>query len=308
MTPTPLDKRRLGRTGLMVSPLSLGGAHLGETPDSVSDDLAVRTVHAALHAGLNLIDTAPMYGDSQRRIGLALRDWLGGDHRREDLVLSTKTGRDPQGGRHYSAAETHRSVHESLRLLQTPYLDIVLVHDPDDPAPVFDPGGTLEALSELKAEGLIRAIGVGVRSHDFHRRCIRSGAFDVCLTFCDYNLLDQSAADSLLDEAAAHDVGLLNGAAVMLGLLGGGDPRLAHSHLATPERVERATDLWQWARSGGVSLEALNLQLCLRETRLASTLVGVADPEELHRDLQAIAEPIPDEVWTELSERFGIHV
>lgn len=301
-----LAKRRLGRTGLQVSPLSLGGAHLGETADGFSDDLAIRTVHEALEAGINYLDTAPMYGDSQRRIGLALQEWLGGNRRRQDLVLSTKTGRDPEGGRHYSAEDTRRSVRESLRLLLTPYLDIMLVHDPDDPEVVFGEGGTLEALLELKAEGLVRAIGVGVRSHEFHRLCIESGHFDVCLTFCDYNLLDQSAADWLLDEAAQHDVGLVNAAAVMLGLLGGGDPRLAKSHLATPERVQRAHELWRWAQSRGVSVNALNLQLCLKEPRIASTLAGVADPEELRRDLEGIAEPIPDEVWGELRERFGI--
>lgn len=290
----------------MVSPLSLGGAHLGETAEGFSDELAVRTVREALAAGINLIDTAPMYGDSRRRIGLALQEWFAEGHARDEVVLSTKTGRDPRGGRHYSAGETRQSVGESLRLLQTPYLDIVLVHDPDDPAAVFDAGGTLEALLELKAEGLVHAIGVGVRSHDFHRRCIRSGLFDVCLTFCDYNLLDQSAAEGLLDEAAAYDVGVLNGAAVMLGLLGGSDPRLNTTYLATPERASRAYDLWRWAQSKGVSIEALNLQLCLKEPRIASTLVGVADPDELRRDLAAVAEPVADEVWVELRERFGV--
>ncbi|MBU0609359.1 MAG: aldo/keto reductase, partial [Armatimonadetes bacterium] len=162
------------------------------------------------------------------------------------------------------------------------------------------------ALLALKQEGLVRAVGVGVRSHDFHRRCILSGDFDVSLTFCDYNLLDQSAADDLLDLAAAHDVGLVNAAAVMLGLLGGGDPRLARSHLATEDRVRRAYELWQWAASKGVSLSALNLQLCLRELRLASTLVGAADPEELHADLQALQEPVQAAVWAELGERFGV--
>lgn len=303
-----LAPRRLGRTELRVSPLSLGGAHLGETAEGFDDALAVRTVHAALAAGINYLDTAPMYGESQRRIGLALREWFAAGGRREDLVLSTKTGRDPQGGRHYSAEATRRSVAHSLQLLGVSYLDIVLVHDPDDAEAVFGAGGTLEALLALKGEGLVRAIGVGVHSHDFHRRCILSGSFDVCLTFCDYNLLDRSAAEGLFAVAAAHDVGLINAAAVMLGLLGGGDPRLAKSHLATADRVRRAYDLWRWAATRGISLAALNLQLCLRETHLATTLVGAADPEELQRDLQAVQEPIPDAVWAELGERFGVRI
>lgn len=303
-----LAKRRLGRTELQVTPLGLGGAHLGRTPEGFDDALAVRTVHAALDAGINLIDTAPMYGESQRRIGLALREWFGGGGRREDLVLSTKTGRDPQGGRHYSAEETRRSVERSLELLGVAYLDIVLVHDPDDPAPVFDAHGTLPALEQMREEGLLRFIGVGVRSHDFHRLCIESGRSDVCLTFCDYNLLDQSAAEGVLAPAAERDVGVLNGAAVMLGLLGGGDPRLVTSSLATEERVRRATELWQWAAGRGISLAALNLQFCLRERRITSTLVGVANPDELHTDLRALQEPVGDEAWAELADRFGVPV
>lgn len=305
---TALAKRRLGRTELRVTPLGLGGAHLGRTPAGFDDALAVRTVHAALDAGINLIDTAPMYGESQRRIGLALREWFGSGGRREDLVLSTKTGRDPQGGRHYSAEETRRSVARSLELLGVAYLDIVLVHDPDDPAPVFDAQGTLPALEQMRDEGLLRFIGVGVRSHDFHRLCIESGRFDVCLTFCDYNLLDQSAAQGVLAPAAARDVGVFNGAAVMLGLLGGGDPRLVTSSLATEERVRRATELWRWAAERGLSLAALNLQFCLRERRIASTLVGVANPDELRTDLRALQEPIGDEAWAELADRFGVQV
>jgi len=305
---TGLAKRRLGRTELRVSPLGLGGAHLGRTPDGFDDALAVRTVLEALRSGINLIDTAPMYGDSQRRIGLALREWFAGGGQREEVVLSTKTGRDPQGGRHYSADDTRRSVKRSLELLGVPYLDIVLVHDPDDPAPVFDAQGTLPALEQMREEGLLRAIGVGVRSQEFHRLCIESGCFDVCLTFCDYNLLDQSAATGVLEPAATHDVGVLNGAAVMLGLLGGGDPRGTTSHLATEERVRRATELWQWAEARGITLPALNLQFCLREPRIASTLVGVADPQELAIDLRTLEEPIGDEIWAELAQRFGIRV
>lgn len=153
---------------------------------------------------------------------------------------------------------------------------------------------------------LLRYLGVGVRSHDFHRLCIESGRFDLCLTFCDYNLLDQSAAAGVLVPAAARDVGVLNGAAVMLGLLGGGDPRLVTSSLATENRVRRATELRQWAGERGIGLAALNLQFCLRERRITSTLVGVANPDELRTDLRALEEPIDEEIWDELAERFGI--
>jgi len=304
MTPLALTKRELGHTGLHVTPLGLGGAHLGWTPEGYSDELAAATVHRAFELGVNLIDTSPMYGESQRRIGLALEGWYGAGGRREDIVISTKTGRSSDGASDYSAEGTRRSVQESLRLLRTDYLDILLVHDPVELSPVLGPGGALEALKELKDEGVIRAIGLGVRSHELHQRCIETGDFEVSLTHCDYNLVEQSAAEGVLAPAAAHDVGVLNGAAVLLGLLGGRDPREVAPRLgafATAERVERACALWDWAQARGVNLLALNLQFCMREPRITSTLVGASNPAEIEADLAAVSESIPEDIWRELS-------
>ncbi len=148
----------------------------------------------------------------------------------------------------------------------------------------------MEALKELKDEGVIRAIGLGVRSHELHQRCIETGDFEVSLTHCDYNLVEQSAAEGVLAPAAAHGVGVLNGAAVLLGLLGGRDPREVAPRLgafATAERVERACALWDWAQARGVNLLALNLQFCMREPRITSTLVGASNPAEIEADLAA---------------------
>ena len=305
MTNTALPRRRLGRTNFHVTPIGLGGAHLGRTPDGFSDKLAAATVHRALELGVNLIDTAPLYGESQRRIGLALAEWYRQGGRREDLFISTKTGRSAGGGKDYSADATRRSVEESLRLLRTDYLDILLVHDPNDLAPVLGPVGALQALQKLKDEGVIRAIGLGVRSHEFHRRCIETGEFDVSLTFCDYNLIDQGAAQGVLETSASHDVGVLNGTAVMLGLLSGRDPRKTTLQ-GRDQQTQRAYELWKWSQSQGVNLLALNLQFCMREQRIASTLVGAANPAEIEADVAALSDEIPDEIWEDLCERFGV--
>jgi len=306
VTASGLTRNRLGRTGFYVTALGLGGAHLGRTPGGYSDELAVATVHRALELGVNLIDTSPMYGESQRRIGMALDEWYSSGGRRQDIIISTKTGRASDGAKDYSADGTRRSVEQSLGLLRTDYLDIMLVHDPDDLSPVLGPGGALEALQELKAQGVVRAIGLGVRSHELHRRCIETGDFEVSLTHCDYNLVEQSAAVGVLTPAAAHDVGVLNGAAVLLGLLSGRDPREIAPQLrsfATEERMLRACALWDWAQARGVSLLALNLQFCMRESRIASTLAGASSPEEIETDVAAVSEGIPEDVWQELHDR-----
>ena len=302
MTDSPLPKRRLGRTGFEVTALGLGGAHLGRTPDGLDDDLAIATVHRALELGINLIDTAPMYWESERRVGLALEAWYGRGGRRRDLFLSTKTGRTEDGVKYYSRDETLRSVEESLRLLRTDYLDVVQVHDPAELSVVLEPGGALEALLELKQQGVVRAIGLGARPHEFHRRCIETGAFDVVQTFLDYNLVRQTAAEGVLVTAAEHDVGVFNGAAVILGLLSGRDPRQFPTRAETP----RAIELWQWAQERDVDLLALNLQFCLSETRITATTVGCANPEQVEADVAALSQHIPDGVLQGLPEFLGI--
>jgi len=289
---------------MLVSPIGLGGAHLGRVSGERFDERqAVATVHRALELGVNLIDTSPMYGPSEQFVGIALREWQAAGGRREHLVISSKSGFVERGVMDYSGEWTRRSVERSLVRLGTDYLDVALVHDPPDLDAVFAPGGVLEALEEMKAAGMIRAIGLGVRNQPLHLRAIDSGRFDVSLTHCDFNLIDWSAADELLPSAAAHDVGVLNGAAVMLGLLSGDDPRLAAQSLggfASPQRMARAIALWEWAQERELSLLAVNLQLCLREQRIASTLVGARNPAEIEADIAAVTAELPADTWDDL--------
>src|SRR4051812_26346361 len=87
-----MTKRTLGRSGLRVTPIGLGGAWLGMTVYGFDDAIAEKAVHRALNSGINLIDTSPLYGGSERRIGLALQSWYGASSKRSDFILSTKTG------------------------------------------------------------------------------------------------------------------------------------------------------------------------------------------------------------------------
>lgn len=300
-----LPKRRLGRTGMRVSPIGLGGAHLGRTADGFDERQAIATVHRALELGVNLIDTSPMYGPSEDFIGTALREWQQAGGAREDLIISTKTGFVEPGLMDYTGGWTRRSVARSLKRLGCEWIDVLLVHDPRIPEHIFTPGQVLDALEAIKQSGAIRAIGLGVRNQPLHRQCIRSGRFDVSLTHCDYNLLNRSAGKGVLPVAQEHDVGVLNGAAVMLGLLGGEDPRTVRLPLprfATKARMRRAAALWDWAQARGVSLLAVNLQFCLREERIASTLVGACDPAQLEADLAATTAELPEDLWPELAD------
>jgi aryl-alcohol dehydrogenase-like predicted oxidoreductase len=316
MQPPTWQKRRLGRTGFSVTPIGIGGAYLGHTADGQPDErVAIDTVLRGLELGLNVIDTSPKYlgGESERLIGLALQEWYARGGKREDLILSTKTGSRVHP-HVFTYDHTMESVATSLELLQTDYFDVLLVHDPQDIEPVFAPDGALAALKALKAQGTIRAIGLGCRPHAFHQRCIESGEFDVSLTFGDYNLARQSAAEGVLAPAAAHDVGVYNATVNMGGLLSGRDPLQVIAERGgrgwargrPDETVQRAHAVWQWAQARGIGMLALNLQYCMREPRVASTLIGFSRPSRVDEDVAACLEPIGDEVWQELYEEFGL--
>ena len=119
------------------------------------------------------------------------------------MYLQAKVGTHPERRKDFSADGTRWSVTNSLKDMQTDYLDAVLIHDPLDMKSVLDKGRALDTLLEMKDEGFIRHIGAGVRSHDFHKQLIETGHIDIILTFLDYTLLSQSVAQTTLPSAHA---------------------------------------------------------------------------------------------------------
>ena len=284
-----LPRRRLGRTGLEVTALSMGGAGIGRS--DVTDDEAVGAVHRAIDLGINYLDTSPLYGESERRVGLAL---AGGW--REKIFLATKTGTHPQWRGDYSAAGTRRSVENSLRLLGTDYLDVCLVHDPRGMEPVIAKDGAFDELQCMREEGLLRFIGLGVREHNFHRLAIETGVVDVILTFLDYTLISQTAAESLLPLAAEHDIGVINGSPIAMGWLSGVEP---YANAGTPEG-QKAHQLWKWAEGNNLSLLNLAIQFCLRQPLIHMNLTGSKDAAEVEQNFVAATTPVPEEIWGKL--------
>ena len=284
-----LPKRRLGRTELQVTSLSLGGARIGGS--NVTDDEAIETVRRAITLGINYLDTSPLYGESERKIGLALADgW------REKVYLATKTGTHPKWRGDYSASGTRRSVENSLRLLGTDYLDVCLVHDPSNMDPVIAKDGALDTLQRMREEGLIKFIGLGVRQHEFHKIAIETGIIDVILTYLDYTLLSQTADDWLLSFANENDIGVINGSPIAAGLLSDLEPNVDER----PPEGEIAHKLWQWANDNNLSLLNLAIQFCLRQPLIATNLSGSKNVTEVEQNIAAAATPISDEVWEQL--------
>lgn len=308
------ERRRLGRTGLQVPVLGIGGAQLGRRDGRHDERLGVDTVLAALEAGIDLIDTSAAYigGESERYIGIALQEWYRRGNRREDLIIESKAG-SRQRPHDYSHDAIMASTELSLRALQTDYLDVMLVHDPEEIEPVLAPHAARDALLRLKEQGVIRHLGLGCRPHAHHRACIATGDFEVSLTFRDHNLIERSALAGVLEPAVVADVGVFNASIMLNGLLGGEDPIAVAARAAdvAPDRVEmtaelrRAKRMYDWCAARGLDLHVLNLHFCLRETRFASVLLGFSTPERVAQNVAAYRQEVDPAVWDELDHDFA---
>lgn len=156
-----MNKRKLGNTGLSVSEIGFGSWQLGNTKEwkGSTDKEAIKLVHKAIEMGCNFFDTAPNYsgGKSEELLGKALKG------KRDEVVISTKFGHFADGTTDYDPLLLRKSVENSLRLLQTDYVDSVLLHNP--PFEMLNGNSKhFQILEELKAEGKIKAYGASVDS------------------------------------------------------------------------------------------------------------------------------------------------
>lgn len=304
-----LDPRPLGLTGLSITPMCVGGSEFGNMPAAfgydVPEELALKTLRVVLEGPLNFLDTAANYGDgeSERRIGLALRERGGLP---QGFVLATKADRQ-RGTNDFSADQVRRSVERSLGLLGLDRLQLVYLHDPEFARQSFEqisaPGGAVEGLHRMKSEGVIDHVGIASGPTDLLVRYVETGQFEVVLSHNRYTLLNREA-DPLWDVAARRGVGTVNAAAYGGGMLSKG-PEAVQRYMyrpAAPELLERARRLAAACARYEVPLAAAALQFSLREPRITSTIVGFSRPERVQETLRLANQSIPEVLWKTLDE------
>src|SRR5664279_4230773 len=232
---TSLPTRQLGSTSLQLTEIGFGAASLGNLYRVTTDDEALNAVACAWERGVRYFDTAPHYG-----LGLSevrLRQALAG-YPRDEYILSTKVGRLLERNPHPTPLDTEgfqvpgdlrriwdfsrdgvrRSLDDSLLRLGTDHVEIVYAHDPDQ----FREGAAreaLEALAELRAQGVVRAIGVGTNAVDELPELFRDGLVDVVMLAGRYTLLEQGGLRSALEPALAAGVSIVAVGVFNTGLL-----------------------------------------------------------------------------------------
>ncbi|MEJ3750036.1 aldo/keto reductase [Actinomycetes bacterium KLBMP 9797] len=299
-------RRALGRTGLAVTPVCVGGSPLGSMPEvfgyDVSGEQGTATALAALTGPFNFLDTAAGYsdGESERRIGEALRR-VGGVP--DGFVLATKVDRDFSTG-DFSGDQVRRSAEGSLERLGLDTLPLVYLHDPEHIsfAEGVAPGGPVEALIDLRDQGVIEHLGVAGGPVDLMAQYLRTGVFEALITHNRWTLVDRSAGD-LIDEAVSLGVGVVNGAPFGGGVLAKGTAvvsKYAYRE-ASDEVLRRIRAMEEACAAHGVPIAAAALQFSLRDPRITSTIVGISRPERVAATATMANWPIPDDLWAQLA-------
>jgi aryl-alcohol dehydrogenase-like predicted oxidoreductase len=199
-------RRQLGRTGLSVSPIGLGTTKLGRNTDVryptsfalPSTDQVAALLGSAAQLGVNLIDTAPAYGESEQRLGRLV------ENHRDQIVLCTKCGEQYVNGQSiydFSRAAIVASAEESLRRLRTDYLDLLLLHSNGRDVEILTQTDALEGLAQLKQSGKIRAAGISAKSE----AGILEASHSLDVVMAPFSQKEANLAAALAD---AHDRGV----------------------------------------------------------------------------------------------------
>lgn len=321
-----MEHRQRGRVPAL-SEIGLGAAQLGNLYREIDDETARMTVDAAWDAGIRYFDTAPHYGLglSERRLGEALAS-----RPRSEFVLSTKVGRllveDPAGRRvpdddgfavtsslrrrwDFSRDGILRSVEASLRRLRTDRLDIVYLHDPDDH---WDAAATtgVDALIELRDQGVVSAIGAGMNQSAMLAAFVRRCDVDIMMVAGRYTLLDQSAAADLLPAAAERGVAVVAAAIYNSGLLSSERPRdgARFDYQDAPvELIARANAMADLCEERGTTLPAAAVAFPLRSPLVTSVVVGMHGTGQVASTIDRYHAAPPPELWEQLATSGLIH-
>jgi D-threo-aldose 1-dehydrogenase len=302
---------------LRLGGLSLGCAQLGNLYRAIDDEQALATVDAAWQRGIRYFDTAPHYGLglSERRLGAALAG-----RPRDEFVVSTKLGRllEPVGvvaGRDddgYDVPATHRrvwdfsrdgilrSLEASLERLGLDHVDIVYLHDPDDFRDAVY-ATAYPALEELRAQGVVAAIGAGMNQSALLAELARNTEMDLVMLAGRYTLLEQPALDDLLPVCAQRGIGVVAAGAFNSGLLARDEPAGHYDYDdAPPDLVARARRIAAVCRAHGTTLPAAALAFPRAHPAVLSVCVGARSPEQVERNADLYTDGVPGSLWEEL--------
>ncbi len=303
-----MKTRVLGRTGLEVSELALGGLFVSSVGGEFEQGR--RAILKAVELGVNYIDTAPGYANSEAVIGQVLPEI------EQPLILSTKLGGRPQPFKPQDRDSLMASIEESLRLLGRDRIDILMIHEPDRPGQydwwpnLNQPGAdayvapVIEVLEDLKRQGIIHYTGLGGTSAYEIVPIMKTGKFDVVLTAFNYSLLWREAEIAVLPTAKEMDMGVVIGSPLQQGALARRYEEVATgARWLSPPRQAQFQALYAFADELNMPLPELALRFVISNPDVGCVLMGARSEQEVIQNVAAVeAGPLSADVLQRLGE------
>lgn len=325
----PDIKVKFGRVDLEVTPFGFGTAPIGNIFREIDEATSDAMIQEAWAQGVRYFDTAPMYGHglSELRAGHSLR-WKN----RDDFVLSSKVGRILKPARKadidyapwtnagrftmhfdYSYDGTMRSFEDSLQRLNIERMDICFIHDIDvftrgaDQPEVFKQAmdGAWKALSDLRDQGVVKAIGVGVNEWEVCHAALQQRDFDCFLLAGRYTLLEQDALNEFLPLCEERGAAVVVGGGFNSGILATGAKEGAkYNYAPAPDDImTKVRRIEAVCAEHDVPLPAAALQFVVAHPAVPTFMAGTRTVEQLQQNLHWFSHPIPDQFWTDLKAK-----
>lgn len=282
-----MEIRKCGRTDLELSRLSLGCLYLSALGTGELED-AKEAMYYALNKGVNFIDTAPSYQDSEQVLGQALKDYDG-----KMPMISTKIGMPPPFNPQ-SRQDILNSVEKSMSDIGCDVIDLLYIHEPERKGQMewftdynTYSGPVLEALEEMKQKGWVKWIGVGGTTAHEMAKVIDTGMFDVVQTAFNYSLLWQEARYEIFPTAKKHGLGIICSAPLQQGSLAVRHDDLIENGapwISKPRR-EQFKALYSFLDELGMSIVELALRFVLSNDDVDCVLVGAKNRKEISETL-----------------------
>lgn len=291
---------------MKVANLAFGASSLGGVFHDVKEQEAIEAVYTAVDGGLNFIDVSPYYGHykAETVLGKALKNID-----RSRYYLSTKVGRYGENGVNtwdYSAKRAKESVYESMDRLNIDYIDLINVHDVEFCTDLsIIANETLPALHELKAEGVVKHVGITDLQPENLKWVIEhtpKGTVESVLCFCHYCLNDEMLLD-YLDFFEKNEIGVINASPLSMGLL---SQRGAPAWHPAPEALkQRCAEAAKLCAERGVEIEKLAMQYSVSNPRIATTLFSSANPKNVLKNIDFVNAEYDEELAKEVQAFIG---
>ncbi len=282
-----MERRKFGNTGIEVSVLGFGAMHVGST--KVEDNDAGRMLNEVLDLGINLVDTARAYGQSERRIGQFI------SHRRNEFILSTKVGYDVQWQSDWTYEAVVGGIDQALKLMKTNYIDIVHLHSCS--LDILKRGDVIRGLEKKKNEGKVRFIAYS-GENDALKYAISTGRFDSIQA--SLNICDQRIIDDILPDAVKSGLGMIAKRPVAN----------APWRFDSPPSGHYSAEYWHRLKKMNIDLHGMDwLELAIRFSAytegVSSCIAGTSSVDHLKENIMSLEKgPLSAEIIQEIRSEF----